>query len=175
MLICFEWFESTLISAESQILRRQNSIYTPLVSTLPFGIFFTTISSSGRSSIFDWPFLPSTRSSVHQFWCVDFCYPSLYLCSHLRMCFKVLFGVLASLDKHSTHSFGVTQRPSPGSHDQHNVLPLAPSPPRFTLLPLSSHSSAGTGSQPADHHQTKVRKEHFTCFCFVFLTVCYIV
>ncbi|XP_031572017.1 conserved oligomeric Golgi complex subunit 1-like [Actinia tenebrosa] len=53
----------------------------------------------------------------------------------------VLFGVLVSLDKHSNHSFGVTSRPS-GSQDQHNIMPLAPNPPRFTLLPLSSHQSS---------------------------------
>lgn len=63
----------------------------------------------------------------------------------------VLFGVLSSLDKHFTHSFGVTQRPSAGSHDQHNVMPLAPNPPRFNLLPLSSYSSAGLGYHPGDH------------------------
>ncbi|XP_020608067.1 conserved oligomeric Golgi complex subunit 1-like isoform X2 [Orbicella faveolata] len=68
----------------------------------------------------------------------------------------VLFGVLSSLDKHSTHSFGVTQRPSQGSHDQHNVMPLAPNPPRFTLLPLSSHLSAGLGYQTVDHGHEQV-------------------
>ena len=69
---------------------------------------------------------------------------------------KVLFGVLASLDKHATHSFGVTHRPSSGSHDQHNVMPLAPNPPRFTLLPLTSHTSAGSGAQTTDHIHKKV-------------------
>lgn len=64
--------------------------------------------------------------------------------------FQVLFGVVASLDKHSTHSFGATQRPSSGSHDQHNVMPLAPNPPRFTLLPLSFHLSPEIGAQTAD-------------------------
>lgn len=71
--------------------------------------------------------------------------------------FQVLFGLLSSLDKHSTHSFGVTQRPSPGSHDQHNVMPLASNPPRFTLLPLSSHSSAGHVHQAVDHGHDQVR------------------
>ncbi|XP_022785211.1 conserved oligomeric Golgi complex subunit 1-like isoform X1 [Stylophora pistillata] len=63
----------------------------------------------------------------------------------------VLFGVLSSLDKHFSHSFGVTQRPSPGSHDQHKVMPLAPNPPRFNLLPLSSYSGAGPAYQTGDH------------------------
>lgn len=64
--------------------------------------------------------------------------------------------MLASLDKHATHSFGVTHRPSSGSYDQHNVMPLAPNSPRFTLLPLTSHTSAGSGAQTTDHIQKKV-------------------
>lgn len=64
-----------------------------------------------------------------------------------------------SLDKHSNHSFGVTSRPSSGSQDQHNIMPLAPNPPRFTLLPLSSHQSSLYGTQTGftDHDTRKVR------------------
>nr|XP_058952613.1 conserved oligomeric Golgi complex subunit 1-like [Pocillopora verrucosa] len=75
----------------------------------------------------------------------------------------VLFGVLSSLDKHFSHSFGVTQRPSPGSQDQHNVMPLAPNPPRFNLLPLSSYSSVGPAYQTGDHndsHQKESLNQH---------------
>ncbi|XP_015773605.1 PREDICTED: conserved oligomeric Golgi complex subunit 1-like isoform X1 [Acropora digitifera] len=76
-------------------------------------------------------------------------YVALNVSRQLQRC-GVLFGVVASLDKHSTHSFGATQRPSSGSHDQHNVMPLAPNPPRFTLLPLSFHLSPEIGAQTAD-------------------------
>ncbi|KAK2564404.1 Conserved oligomeric Golgi complex subunit 1 [Acropora cervicornis] len=76
-------------------------------------------------------------------------YVALNVSRQLQRC-GVLFGVVASLDKHSTHSFGATQRPSSGSHDQHNVMPLAPNPPRFTLLPLSFHLSPEIGPQTAD-------------------------
>lgn len=81
-------------------------------------------------------------------------YIATNLNKQLQRC-GVLFGVLASLDKHATHSFGVTHRPSSGSYDQHNVMPLAPNPPRFTLLPLTSHTSAGSGAQTTDHIQKK--------------------
>ncbi|CAH3019344.1 unnamed protein product [Porites evermanni] len=81
-------------------------------------------------------------------------YIATNLNKQLQRC-GVLFGVLASLDKHATHSFGVTHRPSSGSHDQHNVMPLAPNPPRFTLLPLTSHTSAGSGAQTTDHIHKK--------------------
>lgn len=76
-------------------------------------------------------------------------YVALNVSRQLQRC-GVLFGVVASLDKHSTHSFGATQRPSSGSHDQHNVMPLAPNPPRFTLLPLSFHLSPEIRPQTAD-------------------------
>ena len=101
--------------------------------------------------------IPIAHCDVNEFYelwepCTLVTIQFIFLWTHafLFIHFQVLFGVVASLDKHSTHSFGATQRPSSGSHDQHNVMPLAPNPPRFTLLPLSFHLSPEIGAQTAD-------------------------
>ena len=39
------------------------------------------------------------------------------------------------------------QRPGRGPQDQHNVMPIAINPVRFTLLPLSSHHAEKNESQ----------------------------
>ena len=62
---------------------------------------------------------------------------------------KVMFGVLLSVDKHSQF-YGMPQRPGRGPQDQHNVMPIAINPVRFTLLPLSSHH--------AEKHETQHAK-----------------
>ena len=59
---------------------------------------------------------------------------------------KVLFGVLLSVDKHSQF-YGMPQRPGRGPQDQHNVMPIAINPVRFTLLPLSSHHTEKSETQ----------------------------
>ncbi|XP_028398941.1 conserved oligomeric Golgi complex subunit 1-like [Dendronephthya gigantea] len=56
---------------------------------------------------------------------------------HLQRC-GVLYGVLLNIDKHNQF-YGMPQRPGRGPQDQHNVMPIAINPVRFTLLPLSSH------------------------------------
>ncbi|XP_046839334.1 conserved oligomeric Golgi complex subunit 1-like isoform X2 [Xenia sp. Carnegie-2017] len=56
---------------------------------------------------------------------------------HLQRC-GVLFGVLVNVDRHS-HFYGMPQKPAQTSQDQHNVMPVANSSVRFSLLPLSSH------------------------------------
>lgn len=69
---------------------------------------------------------------------------------YLSVPFKVLFGVLLCVDKHSQF-FGMPQRPGRGPQDQHNVMPIAVNPVRFTLLPLSSHRV-----EPTETEKSKV-------------------
>ncbi|XP_048583380.1 conserved oligomeric Golgi complex subunit 1 isoform X2 [Nematostella vectensis] len=76
------------------------------------------------------------------------------LTRQLQRC-GVLFGILVTLDKHTNHSFGVTSRSTSGSQDQHNIMPLAPNPPRFSLLPLTSHHGGSTYSSAEDSYDIR--------------------
>ncbi|XP_068741346.1 conserved oligomeric Golgi complex subunit 1-like isoform X2 [Montipora capricornis] len=149
-----------LSSHEKLIQERKSSLTQNQALQVTFDLKFLTAILAGRGEDDTSDFttrreqvLDSLESCVDPFDLDVFTpYIAANLNRQLQRC-GVLFGVLASLDKHSTHSFGVTQRPSSGSPDQHNIMPLAPNPPRFTLLPLSSHSTSGIGSQTADHVQ----------------------
>ena len=50
--------------------------------------------------------------------------------------FKLLLGTISNIDKHSLPL--LTHRSTSMSQEQHNVIPLAPNPVRFMLLPISS-------------------------------------
>ena len=50
--------------------------------------------------------------------------------------FKLLLGTISNIDKHSLPL--LTHRSTSMSQEQHNVVPLAPNPVRFMLLPISS-------------------------------------
>ena len=49
------------------------------------------------------------------------------------------------------------QRPGRGPQDQHNVMPIAINPVRFTLLPLSSHHTERNESQNTKVNPTQCR------------------
>ncbi|XP_012934565.1 conserved oligomeric Golgi complex subunit 1 isoform X1 [Aplysia californica] len=55
---------------------------------------------------------------------------------------SVIFGALASLDKHGGVLGSTTSRPVLSSQEQHNILPLSSCPQRFPLLPLSSKQAS---------------------------------
>ncbi|CAB4014356.1 spectrin beta chain, non-erythrocytic 1 isoform X1 [Paramuricea clavata] len=88
-------------------------------------------------------------------------YISSNLNKHLQRC-GVLFGVLLSIDKHSQF-YGMPQRPGRGPQDQHNVMPIAINPVRFTLLPLSSHHTEKSETQNTKHTETDENTNKMTC------------
>lgn len=88
-------------------------------------------------------------------------YLSSNLNKHLQRC-GVLFGVLLSIDKHSQF-YGMPQRPSRGPQDQHNVMPIAVNPVRFTLLPLSSHHVEKHDAHNTKNHEESPDTEKIPC------------
>lgn len=52
-------------------------------------------------------------------------------------------------------------------------MPLAPNPPRFNLLPLSSYSSVGPAYQTGDHNDSHQKVYLENCI-FVFHFVCFV-